>query len=125
MMKQIDEILQRVEQGKATDEELREADQFLDEMEQKLSSQIDEWEGQEQKSKRQQSRVWLRHVVATAACLLLLVSATIWYTNSQKKDDVVATVTEKDTFDNPEDAALATERALLKFSGAINKAISN
>ena len=123
MMKQIDEILQRVEQGKATDEELKMADQYLGEMEQRLSSQIDEWACQEHKSDRQHPRVWLRHVIAAAACLLLLASVTVWYNNRQEKKDAVAVATEKDTFDNPEEAAAETERALLVFSGAINKAI--
>ena len=125
MMKQIDEILQRVEQGKATDEELRKADQYLDEMEQRLSSQIDEWADQEHKSGRHHQKVWLRHMVAAAACLMLLVSVTVWYTNKQEKGRAIAIATEKDTFDNPEDAAAETERALLVFSGAINKAINN
>lgn len=125
MKKQIDEILKHIEVDEATDDELRIADQHLSAMEQRLSSQIDEWASQEQKSKQLRRRVWLRHAVAAAACLLMLVSVTIWYTNKQEKDNKVAMVTEKDTFDNPEDAAAETERALMIFSGAINKAIDN
>ena len=124
-MKQIDEILRRIEAGEATDDEMRMADQHLSAMEERLSSQIDDWASQEQKSKRQQRRVWLRHAMAAAACLLLLVSVTVWFTNNQQKDSKVTMVTEKDTFDNPEDAAAETERALVLFSGAINKAINN
>lgn len=125
MKKQIDEILRRIEAGKATDNEMRMADQHLSTMEERLSSQIDDWASQEQKSKRQQRKVWLRHAMAAAACLLLLVSVTVWFTNNQQKDSKVTMVTEKDTFDNPEDAAAETERALVLFSGAINKAINN
>lgn len=125
MKKQIDEILRRIEAGEATDDEMRMADQHLSAMEERLSSQIDDWASQELKSKRQQRRVWLRHAMAAAACLLLLVSVTVWFTNNQQKDSKVTMVTEKDTFDNPEDAAAETERALVLFSGAINKAINN
>ena len=125
MKKQIDEILRRIEASEATDNEMRMADQHLSAMEERLSSQIDDWASQEQKSKRQQRRVWLRHAMAAAACLLLLVSVTVWFTNNQQKDSKVTMVTEKDTFDNPEDAAAETERALVLFSGAINKAINN
>lgn len=125
MKKQIDEILRRIEAGEATDDEMRMADQHLSAMEERLSSQIDDWASQEQKSKRQQRKVWLRHAMAAAACLLLLVSVTVWFTNNQQKDSKVTMVTEKDTFDNPEDAAAETERALVLFSGAINKAINN
>ena len=85
MKKQIDEILRRIEAGKATDDEMRMADQHLSAMEERLSSQIDDWASQEQKSKRQQRRVWLRHAMAAAACLLLLVSVTVWFTNNQQK----------------------------------------
>lgn len=125
MKKQIDEILRRIEAGEATDDELRMADQHLSAMEEKLSSQIDDWASQEQKSRQKRRRVWLRHAIAAAACLLLLVSVTVWFTNDQQKDNKVSMVTEKDTFDNPEDAAAETERALVLFSGAINKAINN
>lgn len=125
MKKQIDEILRRIEAGEATDDELRMADQHLSAMEERLSSQIDDWASQEQKSRQQRRNVWLRHAIAAAACLLLLVSVTVWFTNNQQKDNKVTMVTEKDTFDNPEDAAAETERALVIFSGAINKAINN
>ena len=125
MKKQINEILRRIEAGEATDDELRMAEQHLSAMEDRLSSQIDDWASQEQKSRRQRRRVWLRHAMAAAACLLLLVSAIVWYTNNQQEGTKVTMVTEKDTFDNPEDAAAETERALMVFSEAINKAINN
>lgn len=124
-MKQIDEILRRIKAGEATDDELRMAEQHLSEMEERLSSQIDEWASHEQKSRQKRRSVWLRHAMAVAASLLLLVSVTVWFTNNQQEDGKLTTVTEKDTFDNPEDAAAETERALVLFSGAINKAINN
>jgi len=125
MKKQIDEILRRIEAGEATDDELRMAEQHLSAIEERLSSQIDDWASHEQKSRQKRRRVWLRHAIAAAACLLLLFSVTVWFTNGQQKDSHVTTATEKDTFDNPEDAAAETERALTLFSEAINKAINN
>ena len=124
-MKQIDEILRRIKADEATDDELSMAEQHLSAMEERLSLQIDDWESHEQQSRQKRRSAWLRHAVATAACLLLLVSVTVWFTNNQQKDSKVTMVTEKDTFDNPEDAAAETERALVLFSGAINKAINN
>ncbi len=124
-MKQIDEILRRIKADEATDDELSMAEQHLSAMEERLSAQIDDWASHEQQSRQKQRRAWLRHAVATAACLLLLVSVTVWFTHNQQKDSKLTTVTEKDTFDNPEDAAAETERALMLFSGVINKAINN
>ena len=124
-MKQIDEILRRIKAGEATDDELSMAEQHLSAMEERLSAQIDEWASHEQQSRQKRRRAWLRHAVATAACLLLLVSVTVWFTHNQQEDSKLTTVTEKDTFDNPEDAAAETERALMLFSGVINKAINN
>ncbi len=124
-MKQIDEILRRIKADEATDDELSMAEQHLSAMEERLSLQIDDWESHEQQSRQKRRRVWLQHAVATAACLLLLVSVTVWFTHNQQEDSKLTTVTEKDTFDNPEDAAAETERALMLFSGVINRAINN
>lgn len=124
-MKQIDEILRRIKADEATDDELSMAEQHLSAMEERLSLQIDDWESHEQQSRQKRRRAWLRHAVATAACLLLLVSVTVWFTHNQQEDSKLTTVTEKDTFDNPEDAAVETERALMLFSGVINRAINN
>ncbi len=124
-MKQIDEILRRIKADEATDDELSMAEQHLSAMEERLSLQIDDWESHEQQSRHKRKRAWLRHAVATAACLLLLVSVTVWFTHNQQEDSKLTTVTEKDTFDNPQDAAAETERALLLFSGVINRAINN
>lgn len=124
-MKQIDEILRRIKADEATDDELSMAEQHLRAMEERLSLQIDDWESHEQQSRQKRRRAWLRHAVATAACLLLLVSVTVWFTHNQQEDSKLTTVTEKDTFDNPQDAAAETERALMLFSGVINRAINN
>ena len=124
-MKQIDEILRRIKADEATDDELSMAEQHLSAMEERLSLQIDDWESHEQQSRQKRRRAWLRHAVATGACLLLLVSVTVWFTHNQQEDSKLTTVTEKDTFDNPEDAAAETERALMLFSGVINRAINN
>ncbi len=124
-MKQIDEILRRIKADEATDDELSMAEQHLSAMEERLSLQIDDWESHEQQSRQKRRIAWLRHAVATAACLLLLVSVTVWFTHNQQEDSKLTTVTEKDTFDNPQDAAAETERALMLFSGVINRAINN
>ena len=122
MKEKINEIFRHLEEGTATDEEMKMADQHFREMEQKLSSQIDEWESEKQSSRRRHPKVWLRYAVAVAACLILLFTVTIWQRN--KTEQAVVQVTEKDTYNNPEDAAAETERALMKFSVTINKAIS-
>lgn len=124
-MKQIDEILRRIKADEASDDELSMAEQHLSAMEERLSLQIDDWESHEQQSRQKRRRAWLQHAVATAACLLLLVSVTVWFTHNQQEDSKLTTVTEKDTFDNPQDAAAETERALMLFSGVINRAINN
>lgn len=101
---------------------MRAAEDYLQSLEQKLSSQIDEWEEEESPSLTRQPRMaWLRYAMAAAACLLLIFSVALWH---ERTDDrpVTASV-EKDSFDNPDEAAEEAEQALLKFSEAINKAI--
>ena len=60
--------------------------------------------------------------IAIAASLLLLVSVAL-VVNYRYERQHYAQQQPKDTFDNPEDAAAETQRALLKFSETINKAI--
>lgn len=122
-MSEIDDILKRVANNKATEEEMKKAEDYLQAFDQKLSLQIDAWEKAEDKPfGKRQHRVWLHTVVAAAACLILLFSVALWMDHSS---DTTATATlQKDSFDNPEEAAVEAEQALMKFSLVINKATS-
>ena len=122
-MSEIDDILKRVANNEATEEEMKKAEDYLQAFEQKLSLQIDAWENAEDKPfGKRQHRVWLHTVVAAAACLILLFSVALWMDHSS---DTTATATlKKDSFDNPEEAAVEAEQALMKFSLVINKATS-
>ncbi len=120
-MRETDDILRRIANNEATEEEMRVADEYLHHLSQRLSSQIDAWEKEENTSRSHQSRrVWLRTSLAAAACLLLLFSITLWFEHPDKT--TATAVVQKDTFDNPEEAATEAEQALLKFSEVINKA---
>ena len=122
-MSEIDDILKRVANNEATEEEMKKAEDYLQAFEQKLSLQIDAWEKAEDKPfGKRQHRVWLHTAVAAAACLILLFSVALWMDHSS---DTTATATlKKDSFDNPEEAAVEAEQALMKFSLVINKATS-
>ena len=120
-MRDTDDILKRIANNEATEEEMRMADEYLQNLSQRLSSQIDGWEKEEVGSGSHQSRrVWLRTALAAAASLLLLFSVALWF--ERPDDTTTAAMTQKDSFDNPEDAAAEAEQALLKFSEVINKA---
>ena len=119
-MRDTDDILRRIANNEATEEEMRMADEYLQNLSQRLSSQIDDWEKKEVASgSHQPRRVWLRTALAAAASLLLLFSVALWFGHP---DDTTAAMTQKDSFDNPEEAAAEAEQALLKFSEVINKA---
>ncbi|MBP5508239.1 MAG: hypothetical protein J6Y23_10445 [Prevotella sp.] len=120
-MREIDDILRRIANNEATEEEMRVADEYLQNLSKRLSSQIDVWEKENDTSCSHQShRVWFRTALAAAACLLLLFSITLWIEHPDKT--TAAAVEQKDTFDNPEEAAAEAEQALLQFSEVINKA---
>ena len=124
-MRETDDILRRIANNEATEEEMRMADEYLQNLSQRLSSQIDGWEkGKEEEEvgsgSHQSRRVWLRTALAAAACLLLLFSVALWF--ERPDDTTTAAMTQKDSFDNPEEAAAEAEQALLKFSEVINKA---
>ena len=122
-MSEIDDILKRVANNEATEEEMKKAEDYLQAFEQKLSLQIDAWEKAEDKPfDKRHHRVWLHTAVAAAACLILLFSVALWMDHSS---ETTATATlQKDSFDNPEEAAVEAEQALMKFSLVINKATS-
>lgn len=120
-MRETDDILRRIANNEATEEEMRMADGYLQNLSQRISSQIDSWEKEEVGSGSHQSRrVWLRTALAAAACLLLLFSVALWF--ERPDDTTTAAIMQKDSFDNPEEAAAEAEQALLKFSEVINKA---
>ncbi len=120
-MRDTDDILRRIANNEATEEEMRMADEYLQNLSQRISSHIDGWEKEEDGSGSHQSRrVWLRTALAAAACLLLLFSVALWF--ERPDDTTTAAMMQKDSFDNPEEAAAEAEQALLKFSEVINKA---
>ncbi len=65
----------------------------------------------------------LRWVAGVAASLLLILSVSLVANHQYRQKQYAQLQMSKDTFDNPEDAAAEAQRALLKFSEAINKAI--
>lgn len=119
----IDQLLQRVAQGNATEEQMAQAEARLEQMEKRLERQIDGWNTVERSTNRQARTATLRWIAGVAASLLLLVSIVLIANNDSSLFTQRASTPTTDTFDNPEDAAAETQRALLKFSEAINKAI--
>lgn len=119
-MKLTNDILRRIEKGEATEEEMKVAEDYFQGLSQRLSTQVDEWDAAEAPSPKRSQRVWLYRAIAAAACVLFVFAATRWY--EQPLTPTVVAETQKDTFDNPDQAAQETEKALLKFSEAINKA---
>lgn len=119
-MKLTNDILRRIERGEATEEEMKVAEDYFQGLSQRLSTKVDEWDAAEVPPVKHTQRAWLFRAIAVAACVLLIFSVTRWY--QQPLAPKVAEETQTDTFDNPEQAAQETEKALLKFSEAINKA---
>ena len=60
--------------------------------------------------------------VATAACLILLFTVALWFDHSPNSIATATVTTQKDSYDNPEEAAAEAELVLMKFSQVINKA---
>ena len=118
----IDILLRNAEQGTATEEQMAQADALLTEMEKRMEERIDEWAASEQTASQNARTIPMRWIIGIAASLLLILSVTIYYQHEYVPQDY-AQHQSKDTFDNPEDAAAETQRALLKFSQVINKAI--
>lgn len=120
-MRETDKILKRVANNEATEEEMKKAEDYLQALDQKLSLQIDAWEKEEDKTHSRTPRtVWLRTAVAAAACLILIFSVTLWFNHSY--NTTATAIMQKDSYDNPEEAAAEAEQALMKFSLVINKA---
>ena len=119
---QLDFLLQQIEKGTASEEQMAQADALLTQMEKRMERQIDGWNTIERTTHRRARTVSLKWIAGIAASLLLLVSVALGV-NYRYERQHYAQQQPKDTFDNPEDAAAETQRALLKFSETINKAI--
>jgi len=117
-----DYLFQRVHHNSATEEEMELAEKLLQGMEQRMGKQIDQWERVERMTERRSVGSTLKWVAGVAASLLLILSVSLIANHQQQKQFAQLQLT-KDTYDNPEDAAAEAQRALLKFSEAINKAI--
>ena len=113
---QLDFLLQQIEKGTASEEQMAQADALLTQMEKRMERQIDGWNTVERTTHRRARTISLKWIAGIAASLLLLVSVALVVNYRYERQP-------KDTFDNPEDAAAETQRALLKFSETINKAI--
>ena len=122
-MSEIDDILQREANHEATEEEMKKAEDYMQAFDRKLSLKIDAWEKAEDKPHDKRAhRVWLHTAVAAAACLILLFSVALWMDHSSGTTATATATLQKDSFDNPEEAAAEAEQALMKFSLVINKA---
>ena len=119
---QLDFLLQQIEKGTASEEQMAQADALLTQMEKRMERQIDGWNTVERTTHRHARTISLKWIAGIAASLLLLVSVAL-VVNYRYERQHYAQQQPKDTFDNPEDAAAETQRALLKFSETINKAI--
>ena len=119
---QLDFLLQQIEQGTASEEQMAQADALLTQMEKRMERQIDGWNTVERTTHRRARTISLKWIAGIAASLLPLVSVAL-VVNYRYERQHYAQQQPKDTFDNPEDAAAETQRALLKFSETINKAI--
>ena len=122
MENNLDYLLRQIDEGKATDEQMAQAEAQLAKMEKRMERQIDAWNMVERTTDRRARNISLRWIAGVAASLVLLVSLALIFNNHYEEQDVSMEQSE-DTFDNPEDAAAETQRALLKFSECINKAI--
>ncbi len=118
-----DHLFLQVCHNSATDEEMEQAECLLQSMEQRIGKQIDQWEKVERMTERRSIGSTLRWVAGVAASLLLILSVSLVANHQYRQKQYAQLQMSKDTFDNPEDAAAEAQRALLKFSEAINKAI--
>ena len=78
----------------------------------RLSRKIDAWEAEEHRPIRRALTVRLWKAASVAACAVLVVGLSL---------QLLRPSTPRDTFDNPEDAYIATREALLALSSALNK----
>lgn len=94
----------------------------------RLERSINSWNMVEATASRRTRRISLRWMAAAAACLVLILSATL-ILHRRTVDSGIAgagtiTPTMQETYDNPEDAYAATRRALTMFSECLNDGLS-
>ena len=118
-----DRLFQHVGRNTATDEEMEQAENLLQHMERRLEKQIDRWETIEWITERRSISTIAKWIAGVAASLLLILTVSLVANHQYKQQQYAQLQSQEDTFDNPEDAAAEAQRALLKFSEAINKAI--
>lgn len=84
-------------------------------MEKRISDNIDMWEKQSKANKPRYYTLY-RYVSGIAAAVVILIGISVFMSKNQDDSAVM-----KDTFDNPQEAYLATENALQLFAEAFNK----
>ncbi|MBQ6652791.1 MAG: hypothetical protein IJM81_05275 [Prevotella sp.] len=123
--KELQQLLSRFLEAETSELEEQRLSQLFDRpmlLEQRLARQIDRWNQIEKKTERRARAVMFRWIGGVAASLLLLFGI-VFMTRQQQETRAWAYY--EDTYDNPEDAAAETERALVKFSTALNKGLGN
>lgn len=90
-------------------------------LEARIARNIDGWNMVEKHSNRRARTVSLRWMAGMAASVAVLLTLGTYLNNRESTARPIATDVE--TYDNPKDAAGETERALTKFSIAINKGL--
>lgn len=93
----------------------------VDDLEQRLSRQIDSWNRVEKTANRRSRTVGLRWIAGIAASLLLLFAIGLLVDRQQKQAQYAV---QQDTFDDPRDAYAETQKALMMFSKSINKGLN-
>ena len=84
-------------------------------MEKRISDNIDMWEKQSKANKLRYYTLY-RYVSGIAAAVVILIGISVFMPKNQDDSAVM-----KDTFDNPQEAYMATENALQLFAEAFNK----
>lgn len=84
-------------------------------MEKRISDNIDMWEKQSKANKLRYYTLY-RYVSGIAAAVVILIGISVFMSKNQDDSAVI-----KDTFDNPQEAYMATENALQLFAEAFNK----
>lgn len=87
--------------------------------EQRLSRQIDAWNRVEKSSSRATRRFDLRWMGGIAASILVILSLGVFLSERHDRQEMAV----EDTYSDPRDAAAETQRALTKFSIALNKGL--
>lgn len=94
----------------------------------RIERSINEWNTVERTASRRMRKASIRYITAAAACIILIMSATLTLTNRTGGNDTTETARQaqpmQDTYSNPEDAYAETRRALTLFSECLNDGLS-